>query len=124
MQGMGISSRSWVLLMASALKDNGSTHTWRKLRLKILHRDGYSCQMCGAEGNHVDHIIPRHAFGEGNADIEDNLQTLCKNCNLSKGGRFFSTHATPLTLPGFVSPQKHSKGSNTPPNASVSHDND
>jgi 5-methylcytosine-specific restriction endonuclease McrA len=110
--------------MASALKDNGSTHTWRKLRLKILHRDGYSCQLCGAEGNHVDHIIPRHAFGEGNADIEDNLQTLCKSCNLSKGGRFFNSRLTPLTLPGFVSPQNDSKGSKKPSNASVSHEDD
>jgi hypothetical protein len=80
--------------------------------------------LCGAEGNHVDHIIPRHAFGEGNADIEDNLQTLCKSCNLSKGGRFFSSRLTPLTLPGFVSPQTDSKGSNKPPNASVSHEHD
>ena len=124
MQGVGIPPGKELLLMASALKDNGSTHTWRKLRLKILHRDGYSCQLCGAEGNHVDHIIPRHAFGEGNADIEDNLQTLCKSCNLSKGGRFFNSRLTPLTLPGFVSPQTDSKGSNKPSNASVSHEDD
>lgn len=110
--------------MVSALTNNGSTHTWRKLRLKILHRDGFSCQLCGMEGNHVDHIIPRHAFGEGNADIEDNLQTLCKNCNLSKGGRFFNRQATPLTLPECISPSNNSNGLNKPPNASLSHDND
>jgi hypothetical protein len=42
------------------------------------------------------------------------LQTLCVSCNSSKGGRFFSTSPTPLTLPGLVSP----------PNDSKSHEND
>jgi len=64
---MGISFEAWVLLMASALKDNGSTGKWRKIRARILQRDGYTCQACGMDGNHVDHIIPRNLFGEGNA---------------------------------------------------------
>jgi 5-methylcytosine-specific restriction endonuclease McrA len=100
--------------MASALKDNGSTSKWRKIRQRILQRDGYTCQRCGADGNSVDHIIPRHAFTHGDADHESNLQTLCGSCNSSKGGRFFSEPKTPLTLSCLI----------LPPNDSRSHEND
>jgi 5-methylcytosine-specific restriction endonuclease McrA len=103
----------------SALKDNGSTSKWRKIRQRILQRDGYTCQQCGADGTHVDHIVPR-AMGGGDDDF--NLQCLCSSCNLRKGGRFFSNHATPLTLPCFLPPQNDSRGSEKPPTASVSHD--
>jgi 5-methylcytosine-specific restriction endonuclease McrA len=80
----------------SALKDNGSTSQWRKIRARILQRDGYTCQHCGGQGNSVDHIVPRLA---GGADDDWNLQTLCGKCNSAKGGRFFNTPTTPLTLP-------------------------
>ena len=96
--------------MVSAV-DNGSSGKWRKLRERILRRDGYMCQQCGqTEGQlHIDHIIPRRLQG---GDNEENLRTLCQKCNLSKGGRFFSTPLTPPTLHGRISPL----------NESVSHD--
>jgi 5-methylcytosine-specific restriction endonuclease McrA len=93
---MGISSREELLLMSSALQGNGSTSKWRKIRQRILQRDGYTCQQCGMDGNSVDHIVPRQA---GGGDEDWNLQTLCQSCNSSKGGRFFSVPKTPLTLP-------------------------
>lgn len=59
------------------------------LRFKIFKRDNYKCRICGASPAvnpqvtlHVDHIIPRAKGGE---TIPDNLQTLCRNCNLGKG---------------------------------------
>ena len=106
MHSMGISFETWVVLMTSALKDNGSTAKWRKIRQRILQRDGHTCQACGMEGNSVDHIVPRNL---GGGDDDWNLQTLCISCNSAKGGRFFSTPTTPLTLPGIHSPQNDSK---------------
>ena len=31
---------------------------WKKLRLRILQRDGYVCFWCGSEANTCDHVIP------------------------------------------------------------------
>jgi hypothetical protein len=106
MQSVGISSREELLLMSSALQGNGSTTKWRKIRQRILQRDGHTCQACGMDGNSVDHIVPRSM---GGGDDDWNLQTLCIPCNSAKGGRFFSSTLTPLTLPGLVSPQNESK---------------
>lgn len=96
--------------MTSAV-DNGSSGKWRKIRERILRRDGYCCQQCGQDNGklHVDHIIPRRL---GGVDQDWNLQTLCQKCNLSKGGRFFSNGLTPPTLHDV----------NLPENVSVSHD--
>jgi hypothetical protein len=106
MQSVGVSQGQGVLLMASALGNNGSTSQWRRIRSRILQRDQYTCQQCGAEGTTVDHIIPRVA---GGGDDEWNLQCLCTTCNYSKGGRFFSTPSTPLTLSCLNLPQNDSK---------------
>ena len=92
--------------MASALRDNGSTNQWRKIRQRILDRDGHTCQVCGMNGNSVDHIIPRNL---GGSDEEWNLQTLCISCNSAKGGRFFNNTRTPPTLPVLISPKNDSK---------------
>lgn len=74
----------------SALRDDGSTALWRRIRQRVLTRDQHTCQRCGLEATHVDHIIPRRLGGD---DSMDNLQALCKQCNLSKGG-----HGCPIAL--------------------------
>jgi hypothetical protein len=116
MSGVGTSQETQlVLIMASALRDNGSTSKWRKIRQRILERDQFTCQHCGMEGNTVDHILPR-SLGGGDDDF--NLQCLCFRCNSSKGGvnrqnsnkgGFFNSTRTPLTLPGSFSPENDSK---------------
>ena len=60
-------------------------------RLRILERDGYTCQVCGLGAGdpdpanparkvrlQVDHIVPR---SEGGSNEDDNLRALCNVCN-------------------------------------------
>ena len=55
---------------------------WRELRLKIIDRDDYRCQFCGAQKTakqlQVHHIIPTNV--EQNFE-EDNLITCCRGCH-------------------------------------------
>ena len=89
----------------SALRSTGSTRQWTKIRERILRRDGYICQYCGQEANTVDHVVPRRLGGN---DVDDNLVSACRRCNLSKGGRFFVKHRTPPTPLSLSNPQNTS----------------
>ncbi len=59
------------------------------MRVDVLRRDNYTCRMCGRSAAdielHVDHIRP---VSRGGLTEMDNLQTLCRDCNLGKGNRF------------------------------------
>ncbi len=63
-------------------------------RARILERNGYTCQMCGAGPGdpdpfnagrktrlHIDHVTPR---AQGGTDDDENLRVLCSACNQSK----------------------------------------
>jgi 5-methylcytosine-specific restriction endonuclease McrA len=51
----------------------------RRLRLRVLERDGWRCQICGSMRNlEVHHTQFRSHQGE---DTEDNLITLCVQCH-------------------------------------------
>ena len=63
---------------------NGSTRQWRTLRTQILARDRYTCQLCGAAAEHIDHIRPVAA---GGSDQPGNLRATCAECNLRKGSK-------------------------------------
>lgn len=60
------------------------------LRFHVLERDRMTCCGCGRNpakngiALHVDHIRP---YSLGGLTILDNLQTMCKECNLGKGNR-------------------------------------
>jgi HNH endonuclease/Homing endonuclease associated repeat len=63
-----------------------------RMRFRILLRDGFSCQTCGASPLqdrgvelHVDHVLP---WSKGGETEEANLQTKCERCNLGKGNAF------------------------------------
>jgi len=63
------------------------SRAWRDLRYKALKLHGRRCLCCGAMPPdvilHVDHIKPRSLHPELELDI-NNLQILCKDCNLGK----------------------------------------
>lgn len=65
-----------------------------RLRMEILERNGFTCQLCGAGPEdpdpynpkrkvrlHIDHIIP---LDQGGSDDRDNLRVLCSACNEGK----------------------------------------
>ena len=63
------------------LLNNGVFAVIEKDMRRLLNSN---CAVCGAAGEHIDHIIPisrggRHSIG--------NLQTLCAFCNLSKNNK-------------------------------------
>lgn len=56
-----------------------------QLRQSILARDSYRCRSCGSNAYlELDHIIP---VSKGGATSFENLQVLCRQCNLNKGNR-------------------------------------
>lgn len=51
----------------------------------VYMRDGGRCRECGCTKNlQLDHIVP---FPKGGSSEPENLQLLCKECNLKKGNR-------------------------------------
>ena len=62
------------------------TREWQACRYKAFKRHGRQCAVCRATDTelHVDHIRPRSKFPHLELDAE-NLQILCRACNLGKG---------------------------------------
>ena len=51
---------------------------WGRRRRLVVERDGGRCVLCGAAGNHVDHIVRGgdHSLG--------NLRLLCESCHMRR----------------------------------------
>jgi 5-methylcytosine-specific restriction enzyme A len=66
-----------------------ATARWRRLRLRVLKRDGYICQMglpgCTLEATQVDHVLSI-AQG-GNPFAEDQCRSVCARCHLAKSSQ-------------------------------------
>ena len=56
------------------------------VKAAVYHRDKGTCRQCGYQGPYIeyDHIIPR---SKGGPNTVDNIQILCRMCNLKKGDR-------------------------------------
>ena len=103
MSSIKASSEEQLVLMKPYL----ATADWKKRRLLILQRDGYTCAYCQRDANSVDHVVPR---SHGGTDDLDNLVACCSSCNSSKGDRFFSS----ILLPPLAFPDSLSKTYNSP----------
>lgn len=60
-----------------------------KIRMQVLERDNYTCQICKAVGDsklHVHHVLKRT---EGGTDHLDNLLTVCNKCHKSADTKFY-----------------------------------
>jgi len=56
---------------------------WSPIREQVFDRDGRACLNCGSPVDlECDHIIP---ISRGGTNFFDNLMTLCRDCNRSKG---------------------------------------
>lgn len=74
-----------------ATSDNTPRSISLALRYKVLNRDRFRCVICGRSPAkdpnielHVDHIFP---WSKGGQNTEENLRTLCFDCNLGKGAK-------------------------------------
>lgn len=72
----------------------------KRLRAKILTRDGRRCQMCGRTVSedkvklHLDHKIPQSWGGK---PVEENLWALCSACNEGKQAYFSNFESETMT---------------------------
>ena len=62
------------------IQEKTTKEEWRKLRLKILARDNYTCQYCGFSAKKWQ--IVHHIDGNPNNNEDTNLETICPMCSL------------------------------------------
>jgi 5-methylcytosine-specific restriction endonuclease McrA len=82
---------------------------WLSLRYRALKEMGARCMLCGATPRtgaqiHVDHIKPRSIYPELAFDI-NNLQILCRACNMGKLNKDFTdwrNGGAPISAPIFI----------------------
>ena len=75
-----------ILEVNSYSKRSKRSNLTAKTKARIRKRDGYRCQACGRGVNddvllHVDHKVP---VAWGGTNLDDNLWTLCDECNQGK----------------------------------------
>ena len=88
--------------------DKLNSRKYRVHKERVFARDGRTCRYCGSDEEplHIDHIISRKRGGTHDLD---NLQVLCKSCNLRKSskeeGVFLAQTATPPVFPDSSLPE-------------------
>jgi 5-methylcytosine-specific restriction endonuclease McrA len=96
--------------MVQGSHDPRVSRAYKKQRLIVLARDGYTCVYCGDDATQTDHVI---SLRDGGDPISlENLVACCKRCNQLKGARsqavFLARTATPPAFPTKISPRQSS----------------
>jgi 5-methylcytosine-specific restriction endonuclease McrA len=97
--------------------DKLNSRKYRAHKERVFARDGRTCRYCGSDEEplHIDHIISRKRGGTH--DLE-NLQVLCKSCNLRKSskeeGVFLAQVATPPVFTSRISPMQSEQPQDSP----------
>ena len=92
-----------------ALKPYRATAHWKKIRIKVLQRDAYTCAYCGDVATEVDHVYPKSKGGE---DTLDNLVAACRGCNSRKKDTIDSVFLGSASTPPAFCDQKSPIGRN------------
>jgi len=65
------------------IRPSNNRYIPKSVRQRVLIRDNYRCVKCSSQKDlQFDHIV---AVANGGSNEEDNVQLLCKRCNLRKG---------------------------------------
>jgi 5-methylcytosine-specific restriction endonuclease McrA len=93
--------------MVKGRQDPRVSSKYKKARLVVLARDGYTCAYCGQDATTVDHI---QSIKSGGDPVSlDNMIACCKRCNSSKGSRsqgvFLASVSTPPAFRKQASPK-------------------
>lgn len=93
--------------MVRGRQDPRVSSKYKKARLVVLARDGYTCAYCGQDATTVDHIQSIKSGGDP-VSLE-NMIACCKRCNSSKGSRsqsvFLASVSTPPAFRKHASPK-------------------
>ena len=92
--------------MVRGRQDPRVSNKYKKARLVVLARDGYTCAYCGQDATTVDHI---QSIKSGGDPISlENMIACCARCNSAKGSRsqgvFLARNSTPPVFSAFLSP--------------------
>jgi 5-methylcytosine-specific restriction endonuclease McrA len=92
--------------MVRGRQDPRVSNKYKKARLVVLARDGYTCAYCGQDATTVDHI---QSIKSGGDPISlENMIACCARCNSAKGSRsqgvFLARNSTPPAFPSNISP--------------------
>lgn len=66
----------WRMNSGASLDDDGN---WKKIRLTVLERDGYTCHFCGFSS--PSYMEVHHLRGRFDDNSPENLSTLCPFCH-------------------------------------------
>jgi 5-methylcytosine-specific restriction endonuclease McrA len=96
--------------MVQGSHDPRLSRAYKKQRLIVLSRDGYTCYYCGNDATQTDHVV---SLKDGGDPISlENLVACCQRCNGRKGSRsqavFLASTFTPPVSPSKISPRQSS----------------